>query len=69
MSRDRYTDFLFATPSLLSGVARLFDFWGLFTSYNISKNRRAADAEALYSDWRAVGSDIGKATSKYSHAN
>lgn len=53
-----FTEHLYARPSLLSGMARLFDFWGFFDRYNSSPTSRAADAKAIYSDWRAVGSDL-----------
>lgn len=65
-TESRFTSFLYASPSFFSGVARLFDFWGLFDSYNNSRNGRSADAKALYSDWRAVGLDVRKAMREYS---
>jgi hypothetical protein len=61
-----FTGYLQALPSFLAGVARLFDFWGLFNSYDISSNGRIVDSKALYSDWRAIGSDIDRAISSYS---
>lgn len=60
------SDILFVRPSWLSGIARLFDFWGLYDRYNSSRNERVADAKALYSDWRAVGGDIWWAMDRYS---
>ncbi len=55
-------DFLFARPSFRNGVARLFDFWGLYDthSYNniISYSAKEADAKALADDWAAVGKDL-----------
>ncbi|HEV2989639.1 MAG TPA: hypothetical protein VG759_14445 [Candidatus Angelobacter sp.] len=47
--------FLFAQPSLISGMARLLDLGGVFDSYNISEK---ADSVALFADWRVVGQDI-----------
>jgi hypothetical protein len=54
--------YLSALPSLLTGVARLFDFWGLFSSQETGK---ISDSQALSSDWRAIGYDIHKATRSY----
>jgi hypothetical protein len=52
------SDFLFATPSFLSGIARLFDFAGQFDEYNDSPNGEVADWIALLADWRIVGHDL-----------
>ena len=51
-------DFLFATPSWLTGAARSLDVAGQFDEYNDSKTVQDADARALFSDWRAVGESI-----------
>lgn len=51
-----------ALPSFLTGVARLFDFWGLFSSQTTGK---ISDSQALSSDWRAIGRDIHKAARSY----
>jgi len=55
------SDLLFARPSLISGIARTFDLFGVFDFYNISPSGDIADARALYSDWSAVGDDLRKA--------
>jgi len=52
------TDFLFAQPSFLSGLARLLDLFGVFDSYNQSRTPEEADAKAMYADWRVTGQDI-----------
>ena len=52
------TTFLFALPSLLSGMARVLDIGGQFDSYNESKKPETADAMALYSDFKMVGQDM-----------
>jgi len=52
-------------PSFLTGVARLFDFWGLFTAHDFDRNGKVTDSQALSSDWRAVGHDIHKAVRSY----
>ena len=58
------TDYLFAMPSFLTGVARLFDLYGQFDTYNDSTNDDLADARALYSDWRIVGQDLAAAMTR-----
>jgi len=58
------SDFLFARPSTLSGVARLFDFAGTFDAYNTSATTDEADAKALHADWVAVGDDIESSMAK-----
>lgn len=55
--------YLSALPSFFTGVARLFDFWGLFSS---QKTGTVSDFKALSSDWRAIGYDIQKVTRSYS---
>ena len=55
------TDYLFATPSFLTGVARLLDLSGRFDVYNDSADEAVADARAIYSDWRMVGQDLAGA--------
>jgi hypothetical protein len=51
-------DFLFATPTRISGVARFFDLAGAFDAYNISETGEEADAKAMYADWAMVGEDL-----------
>ena len=55
------TDYLFAAPSFSSGVARLLDLFGGFDDYNDSPDAAAADARAMYSDWRVTGEDLADA--------
>ena len=52
------TDYLFARPSALFGMARLFDFFGLFDQYNGSRTPEEADARGLFVDWKMTGQDI-----------
>jgi len=58
MDRKVKTDFLFAQPSFASGIARTFDLWGQFDTYNISATPVEADAKAIAADWIMVGQDI-----------
>jgi len=59
------SDFLFAQPSFISGVARLLDWYGLYDAYNASRTGREADYKALLSDWRIVGQDIQDAMAAF----
>lgn len=52
------SDFLAAMPSWLSGAARSLDVAGLFDEYNDSHTVEAADAKALFCDWRLVGETV-----------
>ena len=55
------TDFLFAEPSELFGVARLWDFSGRFDAYNYSGSTEEADVKATLCDWAIVGNDLKRA--------
>jgi hypothetical protein len=57
--------FLFARPSFVGGVARLFDFGGTLNTYNISATSEMADARAFYEDWKAIGDDMRAALENY----
>jgi hypothetical protein len=56
-----YTSYLFARPSFLEGVARIFDFSGSLNKYNVSRTPAEADRVALANDWKAVGEDMRSA--------
>lgn len=55
------SDFLFARPSLIEGVARMVDLGGSLNVYNTSRTPDEADARAIYEDWRALGHDVKEA--------
>lgn len=55
---ESYSDFLYARPSFLEGVARIFDFGGTLNEYNDSPTGQEADAAAIRSDWEAIGQDM-----------
>ena len=59
------TDYLFATPSFLSGMASVLDIGSTLTHYNTSDSPEEADARAIASDWAMVGQDIRSAISAY----
>jgi hypothetical protein len=50
--------FLYATPSFISGAARVLDLYGTFDKYNSSATEREADYKAIWADWSVVGHDI-----------
>ena len=52
------SDFLYAKPSFLEGVARLVDFGGTLNEYNFSQTGEEADARAIWIDWAIVGQDM-----------
>jgi len=58
------SDFLFAHPSVWSGVARLMDLGGVFDEYNTSPTPEVADAQAMRADWLSVGDDLRAAMEK-----
>ncbi len=55
---NKRTDFLFARPSFLSGVAKVLDLFGTFTRYNSSTTPDEADSRAIAADWGVVGQDL-----------
>lgn len=57
---NNYSSFLFASPSFWEGFARPLDLGGTLTEYNSSPSPRAADENAIRSDWYAIGSDINQ---------
>lgn len=60
------TDFLFATPSFLTGAGRTLDLFGGLdhVSYNYSQTPAEADQRALESDWEVVWGDFRAAVDK-----
>lgn len=64
--KDLKTGFLFATPSMIAGAARLLDLWGVFDHYNTADSEEEADALAVYSDWRIIGQDLRDAMNDFS---
>lgn len=52
-----FTDLLYARPSFLEGVARLFDLTGALNEYNAVPTGEEADRQALHFDWYAIGQD------------
>ena len=63
---ERRTDFLYASPSFLEGIARVFDLGGTLNEYNNSPTPRYADGYAIGMDWCVVGKDIQESVSAHS---
>ena len=63
-----HSDYLFARPSFLGGVARLFDFTGTLNSYNVSPSEGVADIRAFQQDWKAIGDDMRRALEVFRRA-
>ncbi len=55
---DIESDFLFARPSFIEGVGRIFDLAGSLNTYNSSRTPEEADSRAIYEDWKALGHDV-----------
>jgi hypothetical protein len=56
---------LFATPSFLTGLAKVLDIGSTFDSYNENASPREADYWSMISDWSAVGDDLQSALTEY----
>ena len=65
VGRRAITDFLYARPSFIEGVARLLDFSGSLNEYNMASSPTKADFEALWMDWAVVGEDLRRAMKRY----
>ena len=55
------TDFLFSTPSFLSGVGSAINLFGDFYRFNGSENGETADRIAIECDFRMIGQDLRNA--------
>ena len=55
------TDFLFARPSVLEGIGRNIDLFGVLNQYNDAPSEQDADKRALSADWAVVYKDLYKA--------
>ncbi|QTX33237.1 hypothetical protein KAR29_04910 [Aminithiophilus ramosus] len=59
------SDFLFATPSFLRGMASVLDMGDTLSVFNTTDTLNDADSRATAADWQAVGQDIRKALKEY----
>ena len=55
------TDFLFARPSFIGGMASVLDLGVTLVTYNESKTTEEADTLAIKTDWKITGDDIRSA--------
>jgi len=58
MTIPRLSGYFSATPSRLSGAARLLDLAGVFDQYNFAESPGASDFRGIWSDWTATGSAL-----------
>ena len=58
------TDFLFTTPSYLTGASNVLNLAGGFFEYNKSESPEEADYTAIANDFSIVGQDLKKAMDK-----
>ena len=63
---DMYSDFLYARPSFLEGMARIADMGGTLNEYNASGD---PDTVALMMDWLAVGHAMRQAIGDFEAAD
>lgn len=63
------SDYLFARPSFIEGIARITDFGGALNAYNQSATPLEADERAMLEDWKAVGHDMRVALDQLSNGS
>lgn len=59
------SDFLFAQPSFVRGIAKILDIGATSKVYNSSHSGDEADFKALASDWNITGEDMREALNDY----
>lgn len=59
------TDFLYARPSFLEGLARIMDLGNTLNEYNTSPTGKEADYIAISNDWAMVGQDMHNAIADF----
>jgi hypothetical protein len=62
------TDFLFAIPSFVGGMASALDLGATLVEYNESPSPKVADAVAIQADWIVTGDDILSAMNNWQGA-
>ncbi|WP_419802334.1 hypothetical protein [Mucilaginibacter sp.] len=61
---QNHTDFLFTTPSYLTGAATIFNLAGNFYEYNSCETGEEADRVAIANDFNITGDDLKKSISQ-----
>lgn len=59
------SDFMFAMPSFLRGLASALDIRATLFMFNESQTPEEADSRATMEDWYAIGNDIRGALTTY----
>jgi len=59
------SDFTFAMPSFIGGMASVLDIGSTLVVYNESRSPEEADYHAIESDWKITGNDISSAMSSF----
>ncbi len=59
------SDFLFAKPSFVGGLASVLDLGSTLVVYNDPSSPEIADAQAIESDWTISGSDMVNAMAQW----
>ena len=59
-----WSDYLYAQPSFLEGMARIVDFGNTLSEFNESLTPVQANNIALTTDWQAVFADVRLAMSR-----
>lgn len=55
----------YARPSFLRSMGSVLDVFGIFREHGVASDAEQADAQALYSDFQAVGVDLKNAMCWY----
>jgi len=63
------TDFLYARPSVLEGIGRNIDLFGVLNKYNTSKNGAEADSKARRNDIKTLKEDFNVVYGKVVNGN
>ena len=63
-TEQNHTDFLFTTPTYLTGAATIFNLSGNFYEYNSCETGEEADTIAIANDFNIAGDDLKKSISK-----
>jgi hypothetical protein len=63
------TDFLFATPTFLTGAGSIYNIAGNYYDFNTSPSGEIADTRALECDWQMVGMDLKNAICEFEKEN
>lgn len=62
------SDFLFATPTFVSGMGSVLDLGGTMTIFNESSTPEEANVFALANDWYMIGQDLRYAMAQFATA-